>query len=221
MQFNRATALAVGVLVAGGALAACSSSTPAGVSTHRKRVVTTTSTTSTTTTSTTAAPTSTTTATTTSTTTAQLAQCTHGQLEVRADTRSEVAAGNPEMGFTIGNTGSTPCIVEGYPAIGLLAGSHTVTAQVSHQGQGQIFSNTPSPVTLAPGVASGAAFVLAYTDIQQNGQTSCPAITTVEVTVPGSGTGFPVQKSFYPCGAPNISVSPIVSDVRYKAEFGG
>ena len=220
MQFNRATAFAVGVLVAGGALAACSSSTASGVSTHRKRVVTTTSTTSTTT-STTAAPTSTTAAAPTSTTTAQLSRCTRSQLEVRADTRSEVAAGNPEMGFTIGNTGATACIVEGYPVIGLLAGSRTVTAQVSHQGQGQIFSNTPSPVTLDPGVASGAAFVLAYTDIQQNGQTSCPAITTVEVTVPGSGTGFPVQKSFYPCGAPNISVSPIVSDARYKAEFGG
>lgn len=93
-----------------------------------------------------------------------------------------------------------------------------MAAQVSHSGQAEIFSKAPSSVTLQPGTAAAAGFVVAYSDVQSNGQTSCPQVDGLELTMPGGGESFRVTRRFYPCGAPNISVSPIVSSGTYKSE---
>ena len=112
-------------------------------------------------------------------------------------------------------------MLDGYPVIGLVPKSGSISPVYSHSGQSAIFKTPVSAVTLPPSSTAGAAFVLEYSDVQQNGQTSCPQISQIKVTLPGLGGTSRISKKFFPCGAPNISVSAIVSNSRYKAAFGG
>lgn len=134
--------------------------------------------------------------------------------------RTEGAAGTIYIGFTIADNSARVCSIDGYPAIGLAGPSGAVVPVVSHQGQGTIFGDSPTTVTMTPGGAAGAGFVLSYSDVQQNGQTSCPEVTTIDITMPGQTSPFTVhEQRFYPCGAPNVSVSAIVGVTEYHAQY--
>jgi hypothetical protein len=223
VSFRRALAArAAAVAVLGVVLAACST-TPSGVSQPTQAPS---SSTPTTTTSTTAGPTSTsapstsTSSTTTSTTAAAAAPCSKAQLALKVG-KTQGAAGSIYIGFTLADKTSQGCTLNGYPTIGLGGPGGPVVPQVSHEGQGAIFGDHPSTVALPPGGAAGAGFVLSYSDIQQNGQTSCPQVTAISVTLPGQSTAFHMhERRFYPCGAPNLSVSAIVSETVYHAQYG-
>ena len=112
-------------------------------------------------------------------------------------------------------------MLDGYPVIGLVPKSGSISPVYSHSGQSTIFKTPVSAVTLPPSSTAGAAFVLEYNEIQQNGQPSCATVSRIKITLPGLGGTFHFNKQFFPCGAPNISVSAIVSNSRYKAAFGG
>jgi hypothetical protein len=133
--------------------------------------------------------------------------------------KSQGAAGTVEIGFAIANSGPEPCILDGYPTIGLVPNSGTVAPVVSHSGQGSIFSIPQAAINLAVSSTPTAGFALEYSDVQTNGETSCPQINDIDVTLPGLGGSFTFAKRFFPCGAPNVSVSAIVTGAQYKAAF--
>lgn len=212
-MFQKRGALAVlGVLVLGSVLAGCGSTPTAssGPATTNSAAATT---------STTAASTTTVAPSTSTSTTVAPSACTHDQLSVSA-ARSGAAAGTIEIPFTVTNTATTACVIDGYPTVVLVPKSGTVSPQVSHSGQGAVFSIAPTAITLPAG-STGAAFVIAYNDVQSDGQTSCPQIVEIDVTLPGSAGAFQFPRSFSPCGAPNIDVSAVITDSQYKSQFDG
>jgi cytoskeletal protein RodZ len=223
MAIRRTSVAVLSVLLAGGAMAACSTTPTAVFKPSNRHKHHSSSTTSTTTTSTTASATTTTTSTTTTSTTnattAVASTCQNSQLTVTA-TRGGGAAGTIEQPFTIANTGKSPCVLDGYPTITLVPKSGTVNPQVSHSGQGQVFQASPRAITLPANGSDSAAFVMSYTDVQVNGQTSCPEMVAIKAALPGPAGTFQFAERLYPCGAPNIAVSAIVDYATYKSQFG-
>lgn len=168
--------------------------------------------------STTSTSTSTSTSSTTSTSTTVVSTaCTHSDLTLSSG-KTGAATGTIFLGFTLTNSSHSACTIDGYPTVVLIGPSGDVDAQVSHSAPGEIFSNSPASVTLEPGVTGSAGFVVAYTDVQSNGQTSCPEVDVIELTMPDENGQFHAARRFYPCGAPSISVSPVVSGATYKSE---
>ncbi len=180
-----------------------------------KTTAATTSTTSTTTTTTSTSTTSTTTTTTTSTTTTTTVAadltCPRAALTVTPG-KSSGAAGTIALGFVIANTSSVTCRLHGYPTIALVPVSGTVHATVTHLGSASV-------VSLAAG--GGAGFALEYNDEAVDGETSCPKIQAVAVSLPGV-TGVPttVTAHFCPYGQPDLSVSAVLSLPKYHALVG-
>jgi hypothetical protein len=214
------TALAsVGGLAVAALLAACSSS-PAAGGLHTAKSTSTSSTTSTSTTSTTVASTGTSGSGSTTTSTSAVSPCARSALSLVQD-RTQGAAGTIYLGFSIVNGGSSPCTLDGYPTIGLLGTSGPLAPEVSHSGQGTIFSVAPATVVLPAGTSPAAGFVVAYGDVPQGGQTTCPTVTKLEVNLPGVAGTFRIAKRFVPCGAPNLSVSAVVPEATYQAQFAG
>ncbi len=221
MQSKRAAVIAVGALMAGASLAACSSPSPSAASSTTKPKTTVTTTTaapatsapSTSAPSTTAAPG----ATTTSTTAPQMGQCPRVTLKV-AEGQSQGAAGTVDIPFTISNSGPEPCILDGYPTVGLVGASGPVTPVVTHTGQAPAFRVAQTVVNLPPTRKASAGFVLEYSDVQIDGQQSCPSISTIKITLPGLGGTFQFARQFSPCGAPNISISAVVT--AHQASLG-
>jgi hypothetical protein len=218
MLSKRAAVLLLSTLVVGGSLAGCSKSSAGGTTTTKpKATVTTTSTTkptsvASTTTTVKSGPTTTTSA------APHYGLCPPVVLTVKAD-KSSGAAGKIDLGFSVANAGPEPCTLDGYPSITLVPASGKVTAVISHSGQGSVFSLLPQNVSLTVSSLAAAGFVLQYNDEQSDGQTSCPQIKQIRVTMPGLGGTFSFNKSFYPCGAPNISVSAFVTESQYQTAF--
>ncbi|MGO9558082.1 MAG: DUF4232 domain-containing protein [Acidimicrobiales bacterium] len=215
MFSKRAAVLVLSALVVGASLAGCSKASSGPTTTKPKAT-------------TTSSPTSTTAAATTTTvpsgpTTTTLAPhyglCPPVVLTVKVDKASSGAAGTVDYGIDVANSGPEPCTLDGYPTVTLVPVSGKVTPVISHAGQGSVFSLLPQNVSLAASSAPTAGFVLQYNDEQSDGQTSCPQIKQIRVTMPGLGGTFTVNKSFYPCGAPNISVSAFVTESQYRAAF--
>jgi hypothetical protein len=215
-RFTRFSAGGATLLIAGAlALAACSSATPTSLkSTTTTTVAPTTTgpkTTSTSSSTTTSSVAPTTTAPTT-TVVAGPPPCNAAELKI-AKGKSSGAAGTIATGFIITTTSSTPCELNGYPKIGLVPHSGTVHPVVTDNG------GPPSTVVVSSG-AIGAAFAFQYSDVQQNGQTSCPRIDAVRITLPGTGSVKTVADRFYPCGAPNVETTAVESPAKYHSQFG-
>jgi len=166
---------------------------------------------SSTTTTTTSVATSTTSSSTSTTTTTAVPVCVASTLRIKRG-NSSGAAGTIALGFVITNTASSPCTLDGYPAIELVPVAGTLHPLISHTG-------SASPVSLQGG--GGAGFVLEYSDVGVNGQTSCPLISATDVTLPGVvGPPVRVPTRFCPYGQPDVSVSAVLSSVRYDALVG-
>lgn len=221
MATRRTLVAFLGVALGGALLAACSS-TPTSASAPRDTVTDTS-------TSTTTAPATSTTSpvvTSTSTTTTTLAPttpstCQNTELQVTQVSGGGAAAGTIELPFTIANTGASTCVLDGYPGITLVPKTGKVTPTITHSGQGQVFQGGPSAITLPAGGSPAAAFVISYSDVQTNGEASCPEITDIKAALPGPAGTFQFAQTFYPCGGPTIGVSPLVSYSTYKAQFSG
>lgn len=142
----------------------------------RETAPTTTATTTTTTTSTTA-PT-TTTSTTAPTTPTVSGICQVSQLHI-VPSGAGAAAGTNERTFSLTNTSSTTCTLDGYPGMLLLGSDGAPEPTNVVRGGGLSFENIgPSTVRLAPGAT--AYFNVGYSDVMP----PCSTATAVEITPP-------------------------------------
>jgi hypothetical protein len=112
--------------------------------------------------------------------------------------------------MTITNMGAGPCTLEGYPTLALVPASGTVTPVFSKTG--------PAPVAVGLVAKGQAGFAVEYSDEQVNGQTSCPQIAGIGIKLPNVvGVAAHVPARFFPCGAPNIAVTAVLSLSQYEA----
>jgi hypothetical protein len=112
--------------------------------------------------------------------------------------------------MTITNMGAGPCTLEGYPTLALVPASGTVTPVFSMTG--------PAPLAVGLAAKGEAGFAVEYSDEQVNGQTSCPQIADIDIKLPNVvGAAAHVPARFFPCGAPNIAVTAVLSLSQYEA----
>lgn len=202
---HRGRGLPVALCVAAAViLAAC---TQSGSTTTTTSPATSSSTTSSSTT-TTVPPSSTTSST---TTTVGVTACVKTGLSVKTG-KSSGAAGTIALGFVVSNISATTCTLQGYPTLTLVPKSGTLDPTFTQSGRAPL-------VTIA---ASGqAGFVLQYSDVPVDGQTTCPAVVGVDVALPKvSGGPIDVAAHFLPCGQPELTVSGVLSLDQYKALIG-
>ncbi len=187
-------------------LAAC---TQSGSTTTTTSPATSTVPSTTTPTTTTVPPSSSTTSSTT--TTVAVTTCVRSGMAVKTG-KSSGAAGTIALGFVVTNTSATACTLLGYPVITLVPKSGTLHADFAHSG--------PAPlVTVGP--SGEAGFVIQYSDVPVNGETTCAVVVGVEVALPKvSGSPIDVAAQFRPCGQPQVSVSGVLSLQQYKALIG-
>jgi Protein of unknown function (DUF4232) len=185
-------------------LAACSSSpgTPKHTTTTSRPSSSTTTTSTTTATSTTTHPTTTSTG-------AVSTACTH---ITAAPVQGQGAAGTITGMITVTNVGTSPCTVDGYPAMALFSGSGAPLTVTLVNGLSVSVSTPanapPSSFSVAP--SSTAQFAYQFSDVPVGSETSCPTSESASVTMPGAPTASPAfQLAIGPCGGGTIRVSPV------------
>ncbi len=119
-----------------------------------------------------------------------------------------------DIGFTVANEGSKPCVLDGYPAISLVPRSGSSTSVSGHNGQASVFGIGPAPITLSPGGLASAAFVLQYGDQQTDGD-SCAETSSIDATLPDVAGAFPVP--YDNCLYPPLAVSALITSSQYQA----
>jgi hypothetical protein len=126
--------------------------------------------------------------------------------------KSSGAVGTIAHGFVIRNMGAGTCTINGYPTIALVPAAGILHPVVTHLG-------SAAAVTI---VGEGSAgFVLEYGDMPVDGQTTCPQVTAVDVTLPQVGSAkMKVAAGFSPCGAPDVRVSAVLSPSQYESLVG-
>ncbi len=155
---------------------------------------------------------STSTSTTTVTTTTGPPSCESSSLSLSRGGTSG-ATGTIGLGVIIRNTGTSPCTLDGYPTLTLTPASGSVSPVFSVTG--------PSPSVVEIAGKGEAGFVVEYSDVQVNGETSCPEIVSMRVALPGSAGGpISMARRFFPCGSPNIEVSAVLPYSQYQSLVG-
>jgi len=134
-----------------------------------------------------------------------------GSLLSVARGRSSGAASTIGLGFVVTNGGARTCTLEGYPTIVLVPASGNVHPVFTETG-------SVAPVHLAAGGKAG--FLLEYSDLPVDGQTTCPSVVAVDVTLPRPGGTSKVAATFSPCGAPDVRLTPVLSEAQYNALVG-
>ncbi len=175
----------IAALLAGLALAACGSSTPATTSTRSTGGAA------------------------SSTSAAAPARCSDLRTTYVA---TNGATGHLEVTFSLRNVGKRTCRVQGYPAARLLDAAGRRLPVTIHRGRG-FFPDTlhaPRPVTLAPGARArfGLSFV---TNNEYAGARRCRTFVRAEVGMSGSGWASVSLRGaprLTPCGA-KLVISPI------------
>jgi hypothetical protein len=73
-----------------------------------------------------------------------------------------------------------------------------------------VFRIAPSQLTLPPGHAVRAGFLIQSSDIPSNGEQTCPVVSSMKVKLPGIAAAYTVAENFTACGGPTVFVSAIV-----------
>jgi hypothetical protein len=208
-----ATSGLVMVLCLAGILTAGCSTTTTSPTTSTTTSTSTSTSTSTTTTlpPTTSTPTS---STTTTTEAGPAAVCSPNQVKVVA-LQGSGAAGTIYSPIGLENTSTTACSLDGRPEVSLIgsmqgakAGPLSTTVQTT--GSESVFSIAASSVTLPPGGAASAGFLVQSSDVPTDGEQTCPVVGSLSIGLPGVSATFSVAETFTACGGPTISVSAIV-----------
>jgi hypothetical protein len=148
--------------------------------------------------------------------------CRQAQLTTTATTEG-AGLGHVGVLFTLRNTSSASCRLEGYPGLQLLDGNgHPLPTTVVRAVSGAYLFPAVGPhsVALAPGAAG--SFDLQYYNspvgaaANQPYATACPAATQVVVTMPNSAGHSVVPVSMAPCEG-QVLVSPAVPGVQWLA----
>lgn len=108
-------------------------------------------------------------------------------------------AGTLEVTVALRNTGSTPCTMDGYPGLQLLAADGSAQpSSVQPGGPLPFESVAPSTVSLTAG---GIAYVnIGFSDVPAAGQTSCPTAAAVALTPPGATGHLRIPVQVQACG---------------------
>jgi hypothetical protein len=147
-------------------------------------------------------------------------QCRQDQLTTTAIGEG-AGLGHVGVLFTLRNTSSASCRLEGFPGLQLLdSKGHALPTTVVRAISGAYLfpAVVPHPVALAPGAVG--SFDLQYYDspvgaaANQPYATACPAATRVEVTVPNSTGHSLVPASMAPCEG-QVLVSPVVPGAQW------
>jgi hypothetical protein len=151
---------------------------------------------------------------TTSTQPASPPTCTSGELSV-VNLGANGAAGSIFTSIGIINRSAAVCSLKGRPAIvlvGSLPGTSpgALQATVTHNGQGPVFRIAPERVVMMPGSVSAAGFLIQSSDVPVNGETTCPRVVSLKVTLPRITHVYQLPASFSACGGPTVAVSAIV-----------
>jgi len=197
---GRSPVVAAIAAAAGGLLLAACSSSPSAVKPS--------TTTSTTSTSPTPAGSSTTPAssTTTSPRPSPTPVCPSTGLALAEDNaKSAGGAGSADLAFTLTNTTSSPCLIDGFAAV-QFRGTTTGT------GPGPVLSLTTrdtgaSASRVALDAHGVAAFYLVVGNVPVDG-VGCATVGSIDVTPPGAGSALSVAASFSACG-PSVGVTAI------------
>lgn len=120
----------------------------------------------------------------------------------------EGGAGTIELTVTVTNRGSTPCSLDGYPGISLLASDGASVPVAVQPGGPLAFEQVaPSVVVLASG--QRAEVNLGISDVPAAGEPTCPTVTTVAVTPPGAQTPVDVATDVQVCSGHDVDVSAV------------
>ena len=121
---------------------------------------------------------------------------------------SQGAAGTFEVSFGLRNSATTPCTMNGFPAVLLVSGSGTQLPTTVVRAGNVSFTNFPAaPVALSPGAT--AYFNMAYSDVPVGSETSCEMATQLQVTPPNTSTHGVVGISLAVCNHGTVTVSPV------------
>ena len=135
--------------------------------------------------------------------------CTH---ITAAAVQGQGAAGTITGMITVTNVGTSPCTVDGYPAMALFSGSGTPLTVTLVNGL-SVSVSTPAnapPSSFAVAPSSTAQFAYQFSDVPVGSETSCPTSESASVTMPGATTASPAfQLAIGPCGDGTIRVSPV------------
>jgi Protein of unknown function (DUF4232) len=150
-------------------------------------------------------------------------QCSQSQIGITA---AGTGAGLGHVGvlFTLRNTSSASCRIEGYPDLQLLgsSGNALPTTVVRAVTGAYLFpAVSPHRVALAPGAT--ASFDLQYGDNPVGAQANesyaqaCPSASSSEVTLPNSSGHSIVSASMAPCSG-QVIVSPVVPGSQWLSQ---
>jgi hypothetical protein len=136
------------------------------------------------------------------------AQCSSGQLSVKAGDEDAAMGGVRTMTYTFTNTSSSPCTLNGYPVYELLnKAGHPVPGKRAINKAKMMVDTDPVPpkeVTLDAGKT--AIFFVYY----NNGGAGylgkpCPTYPKVRITAPGTKKGFVLKADIQTCIRPQVS----------------
>jgi hypothetical protein len=121
---------------------------------------------------------------------------------------SSGAAGTIETTIGLKSTAAKPCVMNGYPGLGLLASDgSSLPSNVVRKGSYSFTAMAPTTVTLTPG--ESAYFNIGYSDVPVGSETSCPTSASLEVTPPNSFVHLTFSAALAPCGGGTLAVSPV------------
>jgi Protein of unknown function (DUF4232) len=121
---------------------------------------------------------------------------------------SSGAAGTIETTIALKSTAAQPCVLSGYPGLGLLASNgSSLPSNVVRKGSYSFTAMAPTTVTLTPG--ESAYFNVGYSDVPVGSETSCPTSASLEVTPPNSVVHLTFSAALAPCGGGTLVVSPV------------
>jgi hypothetical protein len=121
---------------------------------------------------------------------------------------SSGAAGTIETTIGLKSTAAQPCVLNGYPGLGLLASDgSSLPTNVVRKGSYSFTAMAPTTVTLTAG--QSAYFNIGYSDVPVGNETSCPTSASLEVTPPNSFTHLTFSAALAPCGGGTMAVSPV------------
>ncbi|WP_201733481.1 DUF4232 domain-containing protein [Acidithrix sp. C25] len=146
-------------------------------------------------------------------------RCVPSQLTI-TEGRPSVAAGSIGVSFSMTNSASTECYMQGYPGLEMLNSAGGSIPTYVHRGNSvSVISEPVTKVTLQSGQT--AYFLLGYSDGTGYGSASCPTSASIEVTPPND-YGFNVVKAIInpyggrtianlQCG--DVTVSPVIASL--------
>jgi hypothetical protein len=124
---------------------------------------------------------------------------------------TDTGAGSTALTVVVTNRSAAACRLHGYPALGLARADGSLAAARERHGRGVMFAGMATrAVRLPPG--GHASFFLVYRDFDPATGRSGPAVSALEVGLPGVAGRYTVAARFASYGP--ISVSPIRAGAR-------